>query len=142
MAGTTGSMTVQCSALTKETDRQLRCPALRLWQNDDPEIWKVKDRATKDDRPDKPSDRSKMLKSSSDTRLGSTGYEPESSLIVVSRNRDPGHGAQPANKKSAESEKNIIKDLTMVLLAAAMERCQKLVPHVRSLPYTECASGK
>ncbi|KRX54493.1 hypothetical protein T06_292 [Trichinella sp. T6] len=89
-----------------------------------------------------PAEANKNNKSSSDTRLGSTGYEPERSLIVVSRNRDPGHGAQPANKKSAESDKNIIKDLTMVLLAAAMERCQKLVLHVRSLPYTECASGK
>ncbi|KRX21090.1 hypothetical protein T07_644 [Trichinella nelsoni] len=81
-----------------------------------------------------PAEANKNTKKSSDARLESTRYEPESSLPVVSRNRDTGHGAQPANKKSAEGDKNIMKDLTMVLLAAAMERCQKLVPHVRSLP--------
>ncbi|KRY06248.1 hypothetical protein T12_4514, partial [Trichinella patagoniensis] len=89
-----------------------------------------------------PAEVNKNTKRSSDTRVGSTGYEPESSLPVVSRNRDPGHCAQPANKKSAEGDKNIIRDLTMALLAVEMKRCQKLVPHVRSLPYTECASGK
>ncbi|KRY07066.1 hypothetical protein T12_7618 [Trichinella patagoniensis] len=89
-----------------------------------------------------PAKANKNTKRSSDTRLGSTRYELANSLPVISRNRDTGHGAQPANKKSAEGDKNIIKDLTMVLLALAMERCQKLVLHVRNLPYTECASGK
>ncbi|KRZ75848.1 hypothetical protein T10_12520 [Trichinella papuae] len=30
----------------------------------------------------------------------------------------------------------------MIILEAAANICRKLVPHVRSLPYAECASGK
>ncbi|KRY46822.1 hypothetical protein T03_8559 [Trichinella britovi] len=53
-----------------------------------------------------PAKANKNTRRSSDTRLGSTRYELESSLPVVSHNRDPGHGAQPASKKSAEDVKN------------------------------------
>ncbi|KRZ81596.1 hypothetical protein T08_12489 [Trichinella sp. T8] len=74
-----------------------------------------------------PAKANKNTRRSSDTRLGSTRYELESSLPVVSHDRDPGHGTQPANKKSAEGDKNIIRDLTMVLLAVEMKRCVVII---------------
>ncbi|KRZ59918.1 hypothetical protein T02_5397 [Trichinella nativa] len=116
MAGTTGSMTVQRSAeqsprieqrkMTGQTNHQTEARCLKFIG---------------------PAEVNKTTKRSSDTRLGSTGYEPESSPPMVSHDRDPGHGAQPASKKSAEGDKNIIRDLTMVLLAVEMKRCVVII---------------